>query len=318
MGFRPPLGAGILATSLLCVFSVFHPAVLLAQRTDRAEQRPFESSPYGILHDCGEPEFPFSGGLINTLSRDAKGVADETNCGVRSPQSSAQSLHSSHFSVSSATYSSCENCGAKAVPERGSVVPAVLPPIPPIKSASEKESHVILLARDRALGILRDDNACSAWFRESEPQAAEVFATLTYELDRKGQEFVTETRSDLIRLSQPWVARVVQAGGPYQIVTLNRHGAFFRSSAYLLIVSIEGGPALSRGARTLRVGPYIGGSQEAQLATILHEFGHTIGLLDFDGDDVAGKSIHNTDLVLAHCQAQIAAASKRAPLLSAD
>lgn len=172
--------------------------------------------------------------------------------------------------------------------------------------ARGKKGQLILQARDEALRILQGDNACSAWFRTKDPHAADTFKTLTYDVDSKSADYVAETStSDLRVYSNPYVATVVQAGGSYQTVTLNAGGAFFRRLAYIRAFSQDGGGGRFTGTRYLRVGPFAGNSPEAQITTLLHEFGHVIDLLEIDEGDVDGKSVHNTDLVVRHCRCEI-------------
>ena len=56
-----------------------------------------------------------------------------------------------------------------------------------------KTGQKILRARDRVLEILQTENACSAWFREKDSHPADTFRTLSFEVDRHGEEFVQES-----------------------------------------------------------------------------------------------------------------------------
>jgi hypothetical protein len=173
--------------------------------------------------------------------------------------------------------------------------------------AMGKPGQTISRARKRVLEILETPNACSAWFEQKDSNPAATFRTLTFELDRKGDEYVLESRDlgpgEVFR--SPYVARVMQADGSYATITINARGAFFRVQATVQEIHKEGGPTLFRGERTLRVGPYFGATLPAQVATLLHEFGHLIDLLPTDRDDLDGKSLHNTDEVLRNCSAAI-------------
>ena len=172
--------------------------------------------------------------------------------------------------------------------------------------ARGKKGELILQARDEALQILRGGNACSAWFRMKDPHAADTFETLAYDIDSKSENYVAErATSDLRIYSNPYVATVVQAGGSYQTVKLNAGGAFFRRSAYVRVFPQDGGGGRLAGTRYLRVGPFAGNTPEAQITTLLHEFGHVIDLLQMDEGDVDGKSVHNTDIVVQHCRSEI-------------
>jgi len=179
--------------------------------------------------------------------------------------------------------------------------------------AMGKAGQMISRAREKALEILEKQNACSFWFRQKDSNPAATFRTLRFELDRKGEEYVLESRdlgpSDIFR--SPYVARVMQGEGSYAAITINAKGAFFRALATVQEIHKEGGPSVFRGDRMLRVGPYTGDTLPAQVVTLLHEFGHLIDLLPTDRDDLDGKSLHNTDEVLRHCGAAVDALGDR-------
>lgn len=170
-----------------------------------------------------------------------------------------------------------------------------------------KQGQIILRARDKVLEILQTENACSAWYRTKDPNPAATFRTLTFALDRDGDVHVRVMREpggiQLIR--NPYVARVLQAGGADSIVTLNLNSAFFFSAGTVVDERIEGGPVIMRGPRPINVGPYSGGSFRAQVLALLHEFGHVIDLLPADHDDYEGRSRQNTEDVLLACRAQV-------------
>jgi hypothetical protein len=175
-------------------------------------------------------------------------------------------------------------------------------------AAMGKPGQAILHARDRALEILDSPNACSAWFREKDPNPAATFHTLTFELDDEAQDSILESRDpDSLHIyRQPYVAKVLQGSGAYAVITINPQGAFFRSSARVLETAPDGGgPFNPRGYGFLTVGQYTGGSLSAQVLTLLHELGHILDLLPVDLNDVAGKSVHNTNEVLSHCHSAI-------------
>lgn len=181
----------------------------------------------------------------------------------------------------------------------------------PVRAGLEaigKDGGKILRAREKVLEILESDNACTAWYREKDSNPAVTFRTLSFAIDRKGDDFIRETRdlSPLIIFRSPYVARVMQADGPYATVTINARGAFFARMAKVVEVDREGGPVImARGPRLLRVGPYIGDTLPAQVVTLLHEFGHLVDLLPTDEGDRNGKSVHNTDIVLHYCRDEI-------------
>jgi hypothetical protein len=179
--------------------------------------------------------------------------------------------------------------------------------------AMGKAGQTIARAREKVLEILESQNACSSWFQQKDSSLATTFRTLSFDLDHKSDGYVLESRdlgpADVFR--SPYVARVMQADGSYSTITINAKGAFFRAQATIQEVHKEGGPTIFRGERTLRVGPYFGATLPAQVATLLHEFGHLIDLLPTDRDDLDGKSLHNTDEVLRNCGAAIDALGGR-------
>lgn len=176
-----------------------------------------------------------------------------------------------------------------------------------------KQGQSILHARDKVLGILEAENACTDWYRTKTSDPAAVFRTLTFSVDRNGDGFVRKTPEsegvEIIR--NPYVASVEQDGGSYSTVIINANGAFFYPAANVVEDRFQGGPMDFHGARAIAVGPYNGGSFRAQVLVLLHEFGHVIDLLPEDRDDRDGKSRQNTLDVLRACRAEVE--SKRAP-----
>jgi hypothetical protein len=182
--------------------------------------------------------------------------------------------------------------------------------------AMGKPGQKITRAREKVLAILQSENACSAWFQKKDSNLAATFRTLSYALDRHGDEFVLESTdiSAMNIFQSPYVAKVLQADGPYSTVTLNTKGAFFSGSARVLVVYREGGPSSFNGTRALRVGPYEGETPPAQVLTLLHEFGHVLDLLPTDGNNVDGKSVQNTKEVLGVCRAELDSLARRSAL----
>ena len=182
-----------------------------------------------------------------------------------------------------------------------------------------KAGQKILRARDRILEILQTENACSAWFREKDSNPADTFRTLSFAVDRKGEEFVLESRNpgDMNIFRSPYVARVFQADGSYATITINLKGAFFSPMARVVEIQKEGGFWSLRGTRVLRVGPYAGDSRHAQILALLHEFGHLVDLLPTDEGDQDGKSAQNTSEVLRFCRAEVESKAKRGALSAA-
>jgi hypothetical protein len=199
------------------------------------------------------------------------------------------------------------DCGAREDPVRAGL------------EAIGKDGGKILRARERALEILESDNACTGWYREKDANPATTFRTLSFALDRNGEGDVRESPGpeSLKIFRSPYVARVIQADGTYATITINAHGAFFASVARVVEVGGEGGPFNTmRAPRQLYVGPYAGNTLAAQVVTLLHEFGHLVDLLPSDEHDQDGKSVHNTDVVLQHCRAEIESRPKRNALIA--
>jgi len=179
-----------------------------------------------------------------------------------------------------------------------------------------RKGQSIAAARSRVLEILDGDNACTAWFRELEPDPAHTFGTLSFAVDAKSVDYVIEQIDGPASRTfvNPYVATVLQGGGESQAITLNAGGAFFRTSATLIRLAKEGGPVQFQGARPLKVGPYMGDTLQAQITTLLHELGHVLGLLPLDTNDANGRSAANTREVLRHCQSEIESQAKHHPL----
>jgi hypothetical protein len=179
-----------------------------------------------------------------------------------------------------------------------------------------KPGQKILRARERVLEILESENGCSAWFREKDANPAATFRTLSYEIDRKGEDVVRESDgAGYMKLFRsPYVARVIQADGSYATITINMKGAFFSTTASVVKEHGDGGPWRLHGARELRVGPYAGETLHAQVLALLHEFGHLVDLLPTDEGDQDGKSVRNTNEVLRFCREEIESKVKRTTL----
>jgi hypothetical protein len=171
----------------------------------------------------------------------------------------------------------------------------------------------ILQARDKVLEILQADNACSQWYRSKDADPEATFRTLIFELDSKAIDYVLEIGEPegVNVFHNPYVASVTQGGGSYSMVTINRNGAFFAALAKVANQPREGGPLSFRGVRYLKVGPYGGNTLQAQVLTLLHEFGHLLDLLPTDKDDYEGRSVQNTMEVLRYCGAQVESKERR-------
>jgi hypothetical protein len=184
---------------------------------------------------------------------------------------------------------------------------------PPDLSALGKAGQTILRAREKVLEILQNENGCTDWLRAKDSNPAATFRTLGFLLDAKGDEFVRESRDlgPMEVFRSPYVAKVYQGDGSFATITLNLKGAFFSGLSRVIEVRKEGGPSSYQGFRLLSVGPYSGNTLNAQVAVLLHEFGHLLDLLPIDEGDQDGKSVHNTNEVLRFCRAEIESKVKR-------
>ncbi len=170
-----------------------------------------------------------------------------------------------------------------------------------------KQGQKILLARQKVLEILQTENACTDWYRGKDADPAAAFRTLTFALDRQGEGYVRYTNEpgEMNVIRSPYVASVIQGEGRYATVTINVNGGFFYPAANVVKSRKDGGPLYFQGSRLLRVGQYAGGTLNAQVVALLHEFGHVIDLLPPDRDDYEGKSRQNTEEVLRFCRAEV-------------
>jgi len=180
---------------------------------------------------------------------------------------------------------------------------------------------LVARARLEVLEILREGNTCSAWFAQNEPAPASKFASLHFQLDTRGEDSsVGEYSFQGWLFREPYVARAQQNVGAGSTITLNAHGAFFLSQAAASLRSPGGGLPLPHPPRYLRVGDYLGGSLKAQVATLLHEYAHVVGVVPVDtlGSAAGQLSTQNTEVVLAHCRRQIEASPYRTILIPAS
>jgi hypothetical protein len=184
-------------------------------------------------------------------------------------------------------------------------------------AAMGKTGQKILRARDKVLEILQTENACSAWFRQNDPDPVVTFRTLNYDVDRQGEVFVHISKDieSQYTFRDPYVARVGQDTGAFATITLNAGGAFFQFQAPSLVSSKEGVTAINSGPRSVNIGPYPGDSLAARTLALLHEFGHVINLLPLDFANEDGKSVQNTAEVLRYCRAEVESKARRGAFL---
>jgi len=186
--------------------------------------------------------------------------------------------------------------------ERASVFPS--DPIEQELEAMGAAGIFIAGARQEVLELLREGDSCSGWYAQAEPDPAEKFASLHFQIDGNGEstvQFSFASPEQFYR--QPYVARAQEGVGRGSVITLNAHGAFFQHSV----------PPDLRVTSYLHVGDYLGGSIRAQVTTLLHEYAHIIGLLPVDTGEAnsALLSVQNTKTVLRYCRKQIEASSNR-------
>jgi len=167
--------------------------------------------------------------------------------------------------------------------------------------------------RAETLGLLSEEGSCSAWFRAAEPEAAAKFRSLRYAVDSTDPgEILKIQESNPPVTIQPYVARTGEDVGPGSTITLNAHGAFFQELARVRTRYSLNDFTLDNKYRPLVVGNFSGGTPAARLLTLLHEFGHVVGILPIDAGVPAGPmlSVRNTETVLSHCGSQIRAHAK--------
>jgi hypothetical protein len=196
--------------------------------------------------------------------------------------------------------------GSNACGESADTVPAEL-------TALGKGGVKIARAREGVLDILHSQNACTEWFGTKDAQPAATFQSLSFLIDQRGPQTIFESpeAESVVIFRQPYVARATQDGGAHTTITINAHGAFFRSAGQVERVAREGGPLTLAGTHLLTVGSYGGDKLHARMITLLHELGHIIDLLPEDADNLDGKSVRNTDEVLRHCRAEVEAYSQQ-------
>jgi len=173
-------------------------------------------------------------------------------------------------------------------------------------------------ARQQVLQILGEHSSCSAWYAQAEENPQQKFASLRYLIDEEGEDTAVGEPSAIgLTYREPYVARAQENVGAGSVITLNAHGAFFRSRAPFKLRWHDGAPMFDRSRVFLHVAHYSGGSLNAQVATLLHEYAHIVGLLpvDFGEANSGSVSTENTATVLQHCRKQVEASSKRVVIL---
>jgi hypothetical protein len=178
-----------------------------------------------------------------------------------------------------------------------------------------KQGDTIARARRQVIEILQNGNACTAWFQEADPNPAEVFRSLHFELEMSGSSYVYGTRDNVrgMFLKHPWAARSIENSGRDSTILLNAGGPFFNRSSVVMQLDPRGLLLRPDGIRPLTVGSYQGNTPEAQITILLHELGHIIGRIPEDDDSLDGRSSQNTTEVLRNCKIEIRAAAHNSP-----
>jgi hypothetical protein len=192
-----------------------------------------------------------------------------------------------------------------------------LAPKPTLRDIGEEGTN-ISRAREAVLALLQDNNACSAWLHQSDPQIDTTFSSLAIEVDEQGSNHVImEPNHSGIALEHgPYIARTMQLGGPGSGITINANGAFFRAKGDVYKLPWQGAVEMDLAQwRHLHIGPFDGGTLPAQVIALLHELAHVVGAIPRDDESQAGREISqkNTELVLQRCKAVAARAGKRTP-----
>jgi len=186
-----------------------------------------------------------------------------------------------------------------------------------------EEGTTIARVRQATLEILESENNCSAWFRYFDPDVSATFRSLNFSVDEDGPDRVIKERNDRGAWIEhgPYIARTRQNAGPGATVIINANGAFFRRKDEIYRVNWLGAAEWQTGTwRYLRVGPYDGGTLQAQVIAALHELAHVINAIPWDDSTRVGfyRSQENTELVLRYCRSEVTGSPKRLRLVLAQ
>ena len=174
-----------------------------------------------------------------------------------------------------------------------------------------ERGNTIAQARGQVIEILQHENACTAWFQEADPNPAEVFRSLHFQVDMRGTSYVygmkDYQRGQLYK--HPWGARSIENDGRNSTIQLNASGPFFNRSSVAVQLGPGGSLSSLDGIRLLSVAAYAGNTPEARITLLLHELGHIIGRLPEDDDSWDGRSSRNSSEVYRHCKNETHAAA---------
>ena len=175
--------------------------------------------------------------------------------------------------------------------------------------------ETILRIRDQVLKILENENGCTAWFQEADPDPAGTFRSLHFMLEEDGPSYVFAIKEigQAEIFKHPYVARSWENAGRNSTIRLNPNGAFFKRASVVLERDRKGGPLGLGGLHELRVASYSGNSAPAQITALLHELGHITGRLPEDDDSWDGQSGRNTAEVLRHCRSEVGSIARKPP-----
>jgi hypothetical protein len=176
-----------------------------------------------------------------------------------------------------------------------------------------QRGDLIADARLRALAILQENNSCTAWFQQADPDPAGILRSVHYKVDPSGPSNIYKFRNYYgeALLKHPWGAKSIEYAGRNALVRINGNGPFFVRSSGVEGLSLSAGPTPLSGWQALVVGPYAAATPEARIAVLLHELGHIVGRLPEDSDSTDGQSSRNTIEVLRHCKAEIHLVARR-------
>src|SRR5262245_47557728 len=110
-------------------------------------------------------------------------------------------------------------------------------------SSQEKREQSVLQAKEQILAHLRGENTCSAWFRETDPDSAEVFDSLHFLFVEDGPIYVLRGKDahGNEQYKHPWAARTQEFAGRNSSVYINPDGPFFRPSSQVIEIGSGGG-----------------------------------------------------------------------------
>jgi hypothetical protein len=185
--------------------------------------------------------------------------------------------------------------------------------------AMGEQGLVVERAREEVLEILEGQNRCAAWFQQAEPDAARKFRSLRYTIDESGPPYTLKIQDAAggWLYQQPYVASSIEDASPGSTITINGKGAFFQLRSAVRIVPKGGRPGGLSASQLLHLDLYLGGTLDAQVTALLHEFSHVVGLLPADGGSGFGPelSTQNTQIVLRLCRREVETAGKHKGLL---